>query len=206
MGLVESEDIILNALPVQDALSRISVREENDIVFNNNKIRNYLYDSVVSEELDIRLKSISMAIKKCRLELLMNILSSFSDIYKFAALDIKYFDEYNSSLKVDIMKAFTKKGDIRLLAKNLVGMLNLFDKISKLSATNAAISLNSSIVLGEITKIEDILSDESVEHAFIEQIKKRYIDNFSKKLSDDIKKMPMLDSRKRNILAVLEDF
>ncbi len=206
MGLVESEDIILNIPAVEDVLSRISVREENDIIYNNNKIRSYLCDSNFASELSIRLQSISMAIKKCRLELLLNILNSFSDVYKFAALDIKYFDEYNSPLKIDIIRAFAKKGDVRLLAKNLNGMLNLFDNISKLSPTNAAINLNSSIVLGEITKIEDILLNENVEHAFIEQIKKRYFDNFSKKLSDDIKNIPMLDSRKRRILEVLEEF
>ena len=206
MGLVESQDIVLSTAIIQDALSRISVREENDIIYNNNKIRSYLCDNNFSSELDIRLQSISMAIKKSRLELLLNILSSFSDIYKFAALDIKYFDVHNASLKVDIIKAFSKKGDVRLLAKNLNSMLNLFDEIAKLSATNAAIALNSAIILGEISKIEDILLDESMEHAFIEQIKKRYFDNYLKKLSSDIKNMQMLDSRKKRILSVLEDF
>ena len=81
MGLVESEDIIFSS-EVQDVFSRISKREENDVLYNNNKIRSYLFDENVALELDIRLKSISMAIKKGRLELLMNILSSFSDMYK----------------------------------------------------------------------------------------------------------------------------
>ncbi len=206
MGLVESEDIILNRETIQDALSRISVREENDIIYNNNRIRTYLCDKDFAAELNIRMQSISMAIKKCRLELLLNILSSFSDIYKFAALDIKYFDEHNSSLKVEIIKSFAKKGDVRLLSKNLSGMLEMFDEISKLSPTNAAIALNSSIIFGEITKIEEILLNENIEHAFVEQIKKRYFDNFLKKLSEDIKNMSILDSRKRRILGVLEDF
>ena len=205
MGLVESEDIIFSS-EVQDVFSRISKREENDVLYNNNKIRSYLFDENVALELDIRLKSISMAIKKGRLELLMNILSSFSDMYKFAALDIKYFDANNSSLKVDIMKAFAQKGDVRLLSKNLKSMLSLFDDIEKLSATNAAIAINSAIILGENKKIIEILSDEKLGHAFILQIKKRYADNFSKNIEEDIKNLPVYETSKRALLAQLKEF
>ena len=159
------------------------------ILQNNSKVLRYLTDKELSEELDMLVSSVRMAVKRNRFELLQNIVLGLKGhAHKLAALEIKYFDEYNSLLRSDVYKTFMPQNMIKhaFITPALKEIFIIFNATAQLSPTNAAFALRTSLEVGEQNFVQDVLLSFSLTPEFISQIKKRYHDNFGMTIEEDL--------------------
>ena len=176
------EDIYVKSL-------NILCSESMTILQNNSKVLKYLTDATSAKELDMLVKSSYMAIKRNRFELLQNIILRLKDqVHKLAALEIKYFDEYETLLRSDIYRTFVPQNFQKhaFVAPALKELFEIFNKTVKLSPTNAAFALKTAIESGEQNFVNDILLKGELTDEFIRQIHKRYQANFGIDIHDDI--------------------
>ena len=187
-----------NNTNIENNLDEIYVRSLNvlcsDSMFilqNNSKVLKYLTDETLSKELDMLVKSVNIAIKRERFELFQNIILGLkSQIHKLAALEIKYFDEYETLLRSDMYKTFVTPNFKKhaFVSPCLKELFEIFNETAKLSPTNAAFALKSSFEVGEQNFVENVLLNAGLTQEFISQIYKRYHDNFGMTIEEELKK------------------
>ena len=159
------------------------------ILQNNSKVLRFLTEETSSKELDMLVKSANMAIKRNRFELLQNIILGLKNqIHKLAALEIKYFDEYETLLRSDIYLAFVPQNLKKhaFISPSLKEIFDIFDETVKLSPTNAAFALKTAIEIGETGFVDNVLLRGQLTDEFIKQIHKRYHANFGMTIEEDL--------------------
>ena len=184
---------------VEDNFDEILTRSLNilcsDSMFilqNNSKVLRFLTDEQLSNELDMLVQSVSMAIKRQRFELFQNIILGLKgQVHKLAALEIKYFDEHATLLRADAYKTFVsgkfqKHAFITPAMKELLDILN---ETAKMSPTNAAFALKASFEVGEQNFVENVMLNAGLTEEFIRQIHKRYHDNFGMTIDEELAKL-----------------
>ncbi|MDD3593862.1 MAG: hypothetical protein PHX18_04460 [Candidatus Gastranaerophilales bacterium] len=153
-----------------------------EILDNNSKILRYLNDKDLAAELEMLIESVNMAIQKKKFELLQNLITGLSkDIYKLAAFEIMYFDKHASLLSSDIIHAFKLTNFVQNLINNL-------KRTALVSPTNTAFALRN-VILAEQNNVDFVFNHGNIGSEFLQQVDKRYHDNFGSRLSNDIKKM-----------------
>ena len=191
-------ELDINLDTSQDNIEDIYVKSLNilcsdsmTILQNNSKVLKYLTDETSSKELEMLVKSAYMAIKRNRFELLQNIIWGLKEnVHKLAALEIKYFDEYETLLRSDVYRTFVPQNFQKhaFMSPALKEIFEIFNKTVKLSPTNAAFALKTAIESGEQNFVNDVLLKGELTDEFIRQIHKRYHANFDCSIDDDIKK------------------
>ena len=179
------EDIYVKSL-------NVLCSESMTILQNNSKVLKYLTDTESSKELDMLVKSAYMAIKRNRFELFQNIILGLKEhAHKLAALEIKYFDEYETLLRSDVYRTFVPQNFKKhaFMTPALKEIFEIFNKTVKLSPTNAAFALKTAIEAGEQNFVNDVLLKGELTDEFIRQIHKRYHANFDMTIDEDIKKV-----------------
>ncbi len=177
------------------------------ILQNNSKVLRFLTDETLSQELDMLLKSVSMAIKHGRFELLKNIIFGLkSQVHKLAALEIKYFDEHATLLRSDIYKTFMLQSFKKhaFISPSLKEIFEIFNDTAKLSPTNAAFALRTSFEVGEQNFVENVLLHAGLTEEFILQIHKRYLDNFGMTVEEEFENFASLSVRNSVIKNFLQ--
>lgn len=194
------EDIYVKSL-------NILCSESMTILQNNSKVLKYLTEETCSKELDMLVKSAYMAIKRSRFELLQNIILGLKEhAHKLAALEIKYFDEYETLLRSDIYRVFVSHNFKKhaFLSPALKEIFDVLNETVKLSPTNSAFALKTAIETGERDFVDNVLLKGVLTAEFIRQIHKRYHANFGMTIDDDINNNAALNNKNdviRNILA-----
>ncbi len=176
------------------------------ILQNNSRVLKYLTNENLSEELDMLVKSVGMAIKRSRFELLQNIVLGLkSNIHKLAALEIKYFDEYEKLLRTDIYNTFMSANFKKhaFVSPSLKEIFDIFNETAKLSPTNAAFAIHSSFESGEQNFIENVLLNANLTEEFIRQIQKRYHDNFGMTIVEKVEKIGPKSGRNEAVKSFL---
>jgi len=177
------------------------------ILQNNTKVLKYLTDAKLKQEMNMFVKSISMAIKHSRFKLVQNIILGLKDnVHKLAALEIEYFDENEQLLRTDIYNTFVgenfkKHAFITPCLKEIFEILN---KTAKLSPTNAAFSFKTAVDVGEHAFFEKFLTDNLVSDEFKKQISKRYHANFGMTLENEIEKADISKVKKVLLHKILK--
>lgn len=193
------EDIYVKSL-------NVLCSESMFILQNNSKVLKYLTDETSSKELDMLVKSAHMAIKRSRFELFQNIILGLrGQSHKLAALEIKYFDEYESLLRSDVFKTFVPQNFQKhaFISPALKEIFEIFNETVRLSPTNAAFALKTAIEVGEQSFINDVLLKGELTGEFIRQIHKRYHANFDMTIDEDIKNNSKYSSKNIVIQNVL---
>ncbi|MCR4880839.1 MAG: hypothetical protein K6A44_02685 [bacterium] len=190
-------ELDLSVETAQDNIEDIYVKSLNVlcsesmfILQNNSKVLKYLTDETSSKELDMLVKSAYMAIKRNRFELFQNILLGLKNqVHKLAALEIKYFDEYETLLRSDVFRTFVPQNFQKhaFMSPALKEVFEIFNETVKLSPTNAAFALKTAIESGEQNFVNDVLLKGELKGEFIRQIHKRYHANFGMTIDEDIK-------------------
>ncbi len=177
------------------------------ILQNNSKVLKYLTDETLSKELDMLVKSLSMAIKRERFELFQNIILGLKgQVHKLAALEIKYFDEYETLLRSAMYNVFVPQNFKKhaFISPCLKELFEIFNETAKLSPTNAAFALKSSFDAGEQNFVENVLLNEGLTDEFIRQIHKRYLDNFGMTIEEELKNLDNKNGRNEVIKNFLQ--
>lgn len=193
------EDIFVKSL-------NILCSDSMTILQNNSKVLQFLTDENLSKELDMLAHSARMAIKRNRFELLQNIILGLKNqVHKLAALEIKYFDEFETLLRSDAYNTFIPQNLKKhaFVSPALKEILNIFNETVKLSPTNAAFALKTAIESGEQDFVDDILLKQKLSGEFIRQIQKRYHANFGMTIDEDIKNNSMLHAKNEVIKNIL---
>ena len=178
------EDIYIKSL-------NVLCSESMTILQNNSKVLKYLTDETCSKELDMLVKSAHMAIKRNRFELLQNIILGLKNqVHKLAALEIKYFDEFETLIRSDVYRTFVPQNFQKhaFLTPALKEIFELFNETVKLSPTNAAFALKTAVEAGEQNFVNNVLLKGELTDEFIRQIHKRYHANFDCSIDEDIKR------------------
>ena len=177
------------------------------ILQNNSKVLKYLTDETLSKELDMLVKSLNMAIKRERFELFQNIILGLKgQVHKLAALEIKYFDEYETLLRSAMYNVFVPQNFKKhaFISPCLKELFEIFNETAKLSPTNAAFALKSSFDAGEQNFVENVLLNEGLTDEFIRQIHKRYLDNFGVTIEEELKNLDNKNGRNEVIKNFLQ--
>jgi hypothetical protein len=91
-------------------------------------------------------QSLNIAFRHARFELMQNIIISLKDnVHKLAALEVKYFDENNSLLRMDIYNTFMPENFKKhaFVAPKLKEIFDILDMTVSLSPTNAAFAVKA---------------------------------------------------------------
>jgi len=175
------------------------------ILQNNSKVLKYLTEETSSKELGMLVKSAYMAVKRGRFELLQNIILGLKgQIHKLAALEIKYFDEYETLLRTDVYAAFVPQNLKKhaYVQPALKEIFDIFDETVKLSPTNAAFALKTAFEIGEQNFVDNVLLRGGLTQEFIRQIHKRYHANFGMTIEEELQNST-LKHEKNNVIKNL---
>ena len=176
------------------------------ILQNNSKVLKYLTDETSSKELDMLVQSAHMAIKRNRFELLQNIIIGLKgQAHKLAALEIKYFDEFETLLRSDVYRTFVPQNFQKhaFMTPTLKEIFEIFNETVKLSPTNAAFALKTALEVGEQNFVNNVLLKGELTDEFIRQIHKRYHANFGMTIDEDIKNNSKQNDKNRVIENIL---
>ena len=178
------EDVFVKSL-------NILCSDSMTILQNNSKVLKFLTDETLSEELGMLAKSVRMAIKHGRFELLQNIILGIKgQVHKLAALEIKYFDEFETLLRSDIYDAFVSLCYEKhaFISPALKEIFETFNETIKLSPTNAAFAVKTAIDTNEQVFVNEILLRKGLSEEFLRQIYKRFHANFGETIDENLQR------------------
>lgn len=176
-------EIEVNSSKIKDVYDFcIDKLDESMLVLKNNaKVLSFLNNEKDADELKIMAQSLHFAIKHDRFELIQNIILGLKDKkHKFAALEIKYFDEYESLLKTDIYNRYMPENFKKhsFVTPKLKEIFDVLDITTFVSPTNAAFGVMFYLKIGDLNNANKIRATKELSQEFINQINKRFIANF----------------------------
>lgn len=172
--------------------------DESMLVLKNNaKVLGFLNNENNSAELKMMAQSLHFAIKHDRFELIQNIILGLQDKkHKFAALEIKYYDEYESLLKTDIYDKYMPENFKKhsFVTPKLKEIFNALESTTLVSPTNAAFGIMFYLQIGDLNNANKIRFSKELSQEFITQLNKRFIANFDMDIDEFSKNNSVMEN------------